>query len=154
MSLRKWLCCLHGLKKMKKNYPGGFLHCGQNCLFYKQSPAFGIAVCEEFVIISACTMATIITGNMLFWYICLLAFSLHFVAHIIQFFIIRKYIPAIVSTVLCLPYCVMAISAGQEQYSNVENALLGVLSLVICIANLCLMQIVTPRIYKWIKNKM
>ena len=41
-------------------------------------------------------MATIITGNMLFWYICLLAFSLHFVAHIIQFFIIRKYIPAIV----------------------------------------------------------
>lgn len=123
-------------------------------LSFLQSPAFGIAVCEEFVIISACTMATIITGNMLFWYICLLAFSLHFVAHIIQFFIIRKYIPAIVSTVLCLPYCVMAISAGQEQYSNVENALLGVLSLVICIANLCLMQIVTPRIYKWIKNKM
>ena len=74
-------------------------------LSFLQSPAFGIAVCEEFVIISACTMATIITGNMLFWYICLLAFSLHFVAHIIQFFIIRKYIPAIVSTVLCLPYC-------------------------------------------------
>ncbi len=46
------------------------------------------------------------------------------------------------------------IRAGQEQYSNVENVLLGVLSLVICIANLCLMQIVTPRIYKWIKNKM
>lgn len=66
----------------------------------------------------------------------------------------RIHIPAIVSTVLCLPYCVMAISAGQEQYSNVENVLLGVLSLVICIANLCLMQIVTPRIYKWIKNKM
>lgn len=123
-------------------------------LSFLQSPAFGIAVCEEFVIVSACTMATIITGNMLFWYICLLAFSLHFVAHIIQFFIIRKYIPAIVSTVLCLPYCVMAISAGQEQYSNVENVLLGILSLVICIANLCLMQIVTPRIYKWIKNKM
>ena len=73
-------------------------------LSFLQSPAFGIAVCEEFVIISACTMATIITGNMLFWYICLLAFSLHFVAHIIQFFIIRKYIPAIVSTVLCCPH--------------------------------------------------
>ena len=68
-------------------------------LSFLQSPAFGIAVCEEFIIVSACTMATIITGNMLFWYICLLAFSLHFVAHIIQFFIIRKYIPAIVSTV-------------------------------------------------------
>ena len=121
-------------------------------LSFLQSPAFGIAVCEEFVIVSACTMATIITGNMLFWYICLLAFSLHFVAHIIQFFIIRKYIPAIVSTVLCLPYCVMAISAGQEQYSNVENALLGVLSLVICISNLCIMQIVTPRLYKWINT--
>lgn len=23
------------IEKMKKNYPGGFLHCGQNCLFYK-----------------------------------------------------------------------------------------------------------------------
>ena len=38
-------------------------------LSFLQSPAFGIAVCEEFVIVSACTMATIITGNMLFWYI-------------------------------------------------------------------------------------
>ena len=80
---------------MKKNYPEGFPHYDQK-LSFLQSPAFGIAVCEEFVIVSACTMATIITGNMLFWYICLLAFSLHFVAHIIQFFIIRKYIPAIV----------------------------------------------------------
>ena len=52
-------------------------------LSFLQSPAFGIAVCEEFIIVSACTMVTIIIGNMLFWYICLLAFSLHFVAHIV-----------------------------------------------------------------------
>ncbi|CCZ98221.1 putative uncharacterized protein [Alistipes sp. CAG:157] len=123
-------------------------------LSFLQSPAFGIAVCEEFIIVSVCTMATIITGNMLFWYISLLAFSLHFVAHIIQFFMIRKYIPAIVSTVLCLPYCIKAICDVQGQYSYAENILLGVLSLVICIANLCLMQIVAPRIYKWIKNNM
>ena len=37
-------------------------------LSFLQSPAFGIAVCEEFVIVSACTMATIITGHMLFWF--------------------------------------------------------------------------------------
>ena len=54
---------------------------------------------------------------------------------------------------LCLPYCVMAISAGQEQYSNVENVLLGVLSLVICIANLCLMQIVTSRFISGLKTR-
>ena len=123
-------------------------------LSFLQSPAFGIAVCEEFVIVSACTMATIITGNMLFWYICLLAFSLHFVAHIIQFFIIRKYIPAIVSTVLFLPYCVMAISAGQEHYSTVEHALLVVFILVICLANLFLILLVNPRLYQSFNNKL
>ena len=39
-------------------------------LSFLQSPAFGIAVCEEFIIVSACTMATIITGNMLQIYSC------------------------------------------------------------------------------------
>ena len=38
-------------------------------LSFLQSPAFGIAVCEEFIIVSACTMVTIIIGNMLFWYL-------------------------------------------------------------------------------------
>ena len=125
----------------------------QSKLSFLQSPAFGIAVCEEFIICSACTIITIATGNVLFWYICLLAFTLHFIAHLVQFLLIRKYIPSIVTTVLCLPYCVKAISVTYGQYHFAENILLGVLSLAVCIANLYLMQIVTPGIHKWIKNK-
>lgn len=120
---------------------------------FLKSPAFGITVCEEFIIISACTIATIATENILFWYVCLLAFSLHFIVHIIQFFITRKYIPSIVSMILCLPYCIQAIGVTYRQYSFAESILLVVLSLTICITNLYLMQKVTPRIYRWITNK-
>lgn len=38
----------------------------QSKLSFLQSPAFGIAVCEEFIICSACTIITIATGNVLF----------------------------------------------------------------------------------------
>lgn len=123
-------------------------------LLFLKSPAFVIAVCEEFIIVSACTIVAITTGSIQPWYICLLAFSLHFMAHVVQFLILRRYIPAIVSTLLCLPYCVKAISVVYEQYSIAGNILLAVASLVICIANLYVMQNAAPRIYAWMKNRM
>ena len=84
---------------------------------FLKSPVFGITVCEEFIIISACTIATIATENILFWYV------------------------------------FQAIGVTYRQYSFAESILLVVLSLTICITNLYLMQKVTPRIYRWITNK-
>ena len=64
---------------------------------------------EEFLIVSVCTFVSIQTGNLTAWYCCLAAFSIHLIVHIVQFIVWRGYIPAIVSTALCLPYCIWAI---------------------------------------------
>lgn len=48
-----------------------------------QTPAFILAVFEEFILISAGTLLTVVTGNLIYWYFCLLAFTLHFAGHIL-----------------------------------------------------------------------
>ena len=68
-----------------------------------------IIAAEEFVIVSACTFATAYTGNIVAWYCCLAAFGIHLVIHLFQFITWRRYIPAIVTSLLCLPYCIYAI---------------------------------------------
>jgi Protein of unknown function with HXXEE motif len=68
--------------------------------------AFSFAVAEEFLIISAVTIYAIHSDNYYAWIGLFLAFSIHLVAHIIQWIIIRRYIPCIVTSLLFLPYCI------------------------------------------------
>ena len=70
---------------------------------------FSIIVAEEFIIVSTCCTISIYTGQIIYWYCCLAAFSLHLLIHLLQFIIWQKYIPAIVTTLCCLPYCIWAI---------------------------------------------
>lgn len=70
---------------------------------------FSIIVAEEFIIVSTCYTISIYTGQIIYWYCCLAAFSLHLLIHLLQFIIWQKYIPAIVTTLCCLPYCIWAI---------------------------------------------
>jgi uncharacterized membrane protein YjjP (DUF1212 family) len=57
------------------------------------------------------------------WYCCLIAFGLHLIVHIIQFLVIRKYIPVIVTSVLCLPYCIWVFIQVKDYYTLNETLL-------------------------------
>lgn len=70
---------------------------------------FVVIATEEFLIVSVCTFVSLQTENLTAWYCCLAAFGIHLIVHIVQFVVWRGYIPAIVSTALCLPYCIWAI---------------------------------------------
>ena len=58
--------------------------------------SFSIIVAEEFLIVSVLTIISVMTGNIIFWYCGLSAFSIHLLIHLLQFIIWGKYIPAIV----------------------------------------------------------
>lgn len=70
---------------------------------------FATIALEELLIVSVCTFVSLQTENQTAWYCCLAAFSIHLIGHIAQFVVWRRYIPAIISTALCLPYCIWAI---------------------------------------------
>lgn len=91
---------------------------------------FTVIATEEFLIVSVCTLVSLLTGNPASWYCCLAAFSTHLIIHIIQFVVWRGYIPAIISTALCLPYCIWAIHETYLFFSPHQlffYALLGIL---------------------------
>jgi hypothetical protein len=68
--------------------------------------AFALAVFEEYVIVILITASAIYFDFYGLWTGMFTAFSIHLIIHIIQWLIIRKYVPFIVTSILCLPYCI------------------------------------------------
>ena len=67
---------------------------------------FAIAVAEEFIIISGVSVYAVLSQHYFLWMALFLAFGIHLLVHVGQFVLLRKYIPAIVTSLLCLPYAV------------------------------------------------
>ena len=69
-------------------------------------PAFALAVLEEFILIGIVTALALTLQWYSVWIAAFTAFTFHVFLHIIQSGIIRKYIPAIITSLLSLPYLV------------------------------------------------
>lgn len=82
--------------------------------------SFATIALEELLIVIACTAISLYTHNIIPWYCCLAAFAIHLVIHLIQFMIWRRYVPAILTTLLCLPYCFWAINETSHLLSLKE----------------------------------
>lgn len=119
---------------------------------FLQSPAFVLVVVEEFIIVSGCTIATLWTMNYIYWYFALLGYSLHLLPHIAQAIVLRRYVPAIITSVLCLPYCVWAVSVVWATYSVAEHLAIAALSALFCVGNLLAMHKVCAWLWTKIKN--
>ena len=98
---------------------------------------------EEFLIVITCTFISVQTSNLIPWYCCLAAFGLHLIVHFVQFIVWSGYIPTIVSTVLCLPYCVWAIHDTFQFFPLHELFLYTLLGTLFCILNLIVMHKIT-----------
>ena len=100
---------------------------------------FSIIVAEEFLIVSLLTIVSILTNNVVYWYCGLAAFSIHLIIHIFQFIIWKGYIPAIVTTIFCIPYCVIAIYKASCILALSELFIYAMISFVISAVNLVIM---------------
>ena len=67
---------------------------------------FALAVMEEFVVFTAISLLAIYFDKSLFWNIWFggfLGLTAHYVVHIGQALVIRRYIPALITSIICLP---------------------------------------------------
>jgi hypothetical protein len=72
--------------------------------------AFSLAVAEEFVLLSIVTVLSAIFESYLLWFGIFMGFFIHLWVHLIQWFVFRKYIPAIFTSVISLIYCFFALN--------------------------------------------
>ena len=71
--------------------------------------SFALGVAEEFILISIITAISYLMNWYSLWLGLFIAFTLHLAVHCFQALIIRKYVPAIVTSIICLPICIYII---------------------------------------------
>lgn len=114
------------------------------------------AVMEEFILCLIICIIASITNNQyvyLLWLGSFIAYALHLMIHLIQFFVIRKYIPAVITSIICLPISIWCIKKSliilnQELHTIILFCLIGIL---IVIFNLKFAQSLIGKFTKWIE---
>lgn len=96
--------------------------------------AFALGVAEEFILISIITYAAYLTNWYDLWIGTFVAFTLHLIIHCIQALIIRKYVPVIVTSVICLPislYIITQVSQLAPIHSIILYSIVGFILVII-----------------------
>lgn len=111
--------------------------------------AFALGVAEEFIIISFITVVSYVTNWYILWTGLFITFALHLVIHCIQALVIRKYVPAVVTSIICLPFCIYIISNGVKLFPMNDVILYSVLSFALMAVNLILIHKAMEVFGKW-----
>ena len=79
-----------------------------------------------------------LTGFYGLWLGVFIAFTFHLVIHIGQTLVIKKYVPAVITSVICLPLSIwlIAISISKLSYSSVEIFTYSLVGIVVVAGNL------------------
>jgi len=102
--------------------------------------SFTIAVAEEFLILVLSVILVLEYNSYVLWAACFIAFSIHLILHIFQWIVIRKYIPAIITSLLSLIYAVISFQhlLSANLFSKAELILITIAGLAIVAVNLFL----------------
>lgn len=111
--------------------------------------AFALGVAEEFIIISFITVVSYVTNWYILWTGLFITFALHLVIHCIQALVIRKYVPAVVTSIICLPFCIYIINNGVKLFPLNDVILYSVLSFALMAVNLILIHKAMEVFGKW-----
>ncbi len=79
--------------------------------------AFALAVAEEFILLSLITVGSVLSDNYLLWLAAFMGFFMHLFVHLVQWIILKRYIPAILTTFFALIYCIYTL------YKMIENSI-------------------------------
>ncbi|MGX9758634.1 HXXEE domain-containing protein [Clostridioides difficile] len=115
------------------------------------------AVFEELILCLIFCILAVITDNQyvyLLWLGSFIAYTLHLVIHIGQSIIIRKYIPSLITSIICLPISIWCISKS-IYILNCEistTILYSMIGITIVALNLKFAQSLIGKFTKWMSN--
>lgn len=101
-------------------------------------PAFTVAVAEEFILLSVITIVSIMFDSYLLWLGVFMGFFVHLLIHFVQWIILRRYIPVIITTFISLIYCGCSLTYILEKgiFQITEVLLWTVIGFIIIAINL------------------
>lgn len=112
--------------------------------------AFALGVAEEFILISIITVVSYMTNWYGLWIGSFISFTLHLLIHCFQALIVRKYIPVIVTSVICLPICIYIIMQIIQISTFNTIILYSILCFIIMVINIGLIHKGMAVFSKWI----
>lgn len=112
--------------------------------------SFALGVAEEFILISIITVVSYVTNWYMLWVGLFIAFTFHLVIHCFQTLIVRKYVPAIITSVICLPLCIYIINHIVTLFKFDTVILYSIFAFIIMVINLVIMHKVMEIFSKWL----
>ncbi len=102
--------------------------------------SFALAVAVEFILLSFLTYITVERELYSLWTGILLGYFIHLLAHMGQYIVFRRYVPAIFTSVLTSIYCIWAIFYLNARHPLVWNEVLlwTLVALLVLVVNLIL----------------
>ena len=112
---------------------------------------FSVAVLEEYLLCILVTGVSIFFKMYIIWVGAFIAFSGHLLVHIIQSIIIKRYVPALVSSIILLPISVFLINEVIHTFRCTFSSI--VISSIICIIVMLLNLMFIHKIMKKVSEK-
>ncbi|MBQ8134422.1 MAG: HXXEE domain-containing protein [Clostridia bacterium] len=111
---------------------------------------FSAAVFEELIVCIIICIISYLTNFYGIWFGGLLGCVLHFCIHIIESLVIRKYIPALITSIICLPIGIIILyeSAGILSYPVYMMILYGLAGVLLVVLNLKLAHMIMKKVQK------
>lgn len=99
---------------------------------------FALAVFEELILCIAISAVSYFTDFYGIWLGGFIGCTLHFVIHIVESIVIRKYIPTLITSIICLPISTFIIyqSILIVRYSVCELLIFGIIGIALAAVNL------------------
>lgn len=115
---------------------------------------FALAVAEEFVLLSMVTFGSIFIGSYYLWLSFFMAFATHLVMHLVQWLVVRRYIPVVVTSLLALAYCIYTLDVVVEQsiFQVSEIVICTAIGIVLASFNLVFAHKLGERFDAWVKR--
>jgi len=98
--------------------------------------SFALGIAEEFILICLVSVVSFLTGNYGIWMGLFIAFTIHLVIHCVQALALKKYIPALATSLLCLPACYYIIINTVSLFSISSLVCYSLLGFLVMVLNL------------------
>lgn len=114
--------------------------------------SFALGVAEEFILISTITIISLMTKWYNLWIGAFVAFTLHLIIHCFQALVIRKYVPAVATSIICLPICLHIIKEVAQIIALNTIVMFSILSFIIMVVNLIIVHKWMSAFDKWLSK--
>ena len=114
--------------------------------------SLSLGIAGMFMLIGVITVTAYITGWYYLWFGVFIVFALHLFFHCLPSLVIWSYVPAAVTSVICLPICCYIIVSFLQLFkmSSLQASLFIIIGFVVMVVNRLIMQVAMRKFDRWL----